>query len=298
MMQEFDRETLAQLARQRQPAVQDLLGQGWEMVVRAAGYGMLNVVGLQEALGSLRRGQSYGSGEITFEPRGNELQVSFFNETVHCPLGPMVEELQRLREACAQQEQGKAAAGRTTEQVVAAIQAAPYRAQALPLEAVLSLPVPALEGGRALLAFFWYSAGGPVQNRTVSTPYCRTLADPDSLEAAQGIRFQMVEPRALGIDLPGTGAFGKPTIGGSVPAAEMKQVRADFYRATDGALALYARSALAPHALPGEDERQELAAYRAAFHRLAVVALLPAYQALSPHFFAWLAAVPEPRAEA
>lgn len=185
----------------------------------------------------------------------------------------------------------------TTEQTIAAVQAAPYRAQTLPLEAVLSLPVPALEGGQGLLAFFWCSAGGPILNRTISVPYCRTLADPNKSDTAQSLRFQAVEPRDLGIDLPRTANLGKPTIGGSIPAAEMKQTRTDFYRATDTVLALYARLALSPNAFPSEQEREELFNYREAFHRLAVVALLPAYRALSPHFFAWMEVVLGPRTE-
>ena len=186
--------------------------------------------------------------------------------------------LQRLRETHGQ-----------PAQVVAAIQAAPYRAQALPLEAVLSLPV--LEAGWARLAFCWYSVGGPVQNRTISAPYCRTLADPDSGGASQHLIFQPIEPQALGIELPRTATLGKPTIGGRIPTAALKQARADFYRATDGVLALYVRAVLSPNAFSDEDERAALAAYREAFLRLAVVALLPAYPALSPHFFTWVDAV-------
>ena len=149
----------------------------------------------------------------------------------------------------------------------------------------MSLPVPTLEGGQARLVFFWCSVGGPIQNRTMSVPYCRTLASPDALE---DLRFLPVQPRDLGIDLPQNASLGKPTIGGSVPAAEMKQVRGDFYRATDQMLEIYARTATSPNAYPDEDERAVMAAYRAAFRRLAVVALLPAYRALSPHFFAWM----------
>lgn len=102
-MQEFDREKLVQLARQRQPAVQDLLGYCWEAVVQASDYGMLNFVSLQEAVNNLRRGRSYGSGEILFEPWDEEMRVSFFDETFRCPFEPMVEELQRLRDAYVQQ---------------------------------------------------------------------------------------------------------------------------------------------------------------------------------------------------
>lgn len=176
----------------------------------------------------------------------------------------------------------------STEQTIAAVNAAPYRFQTLPLEAVLSLPVPALQGRQALLAFFWCSVGGPIQNRTISVPFCRTLADPASLGS---IRFLPATARELGIDLPANAALGKPTIGGSVAAAERKQVQGDFYRAMDRILVLYARAAASPNAFPDETERAELAAYREAFHRLAVTALLPAYRALSPHFFAWMDAV-------
>lgn len=180
----------------------------------------------------------------------------------------------------------------TTEQTIAAIQAAPYRAQTLPLEAVLSLPVPVLEGSQVLLAFFWCSMGGPIQNRTVSTPYCRTVAD---LQDPSGLVFQPVEPHELGVEVPRTAAFGKTNIGGSIPAAEMKQTRADFYSATDRILALYARTTASPNLFLDERELAETAAYREAFHRLAVVALLPVYLALSPGFFAWLDGVLGPR---
>lgn len=173
----------------------------------------------------------------------------------------------------------------TTEQTIAAIQAAPYRAQTLPLEAVLSLPVPALEGGQGLLAFFWCSVGGPLQNRTVSVPFCRTVADPRDRNA---LVFEPVEPYELGIDLPRAATLGKPTIGGSIPNAEMKQARASFYSATDQMQEYYACWMLSPNAVPSECERVLLSDYRDAFHRLAVIALLPAYRALSPDFFAWL----------
>ncbi len=180
----------------------------------------------------------------------------------------------------------------STEQVVAAIQASSYRRNSLPIEAVASLPVPTLEEGKVLLAFFWCSVGGPIQNRTISAPYCRTLAAPDALG---DIRFLPVQPRDLGIPLPRNAPLGKPTIGGSVPAAEMKQVRADFYQVTDRIMETYARAATSPNAFPDESERAEMIAYRAAFRRLAVVVLLPAYRALSPHFFAWMDAVLGPQ---
>ena len=179
----------------------------------------------------------------------------------------------------------------STEQAAEAIQATPYRSTTLPLEAAASLPVPLLENGKVMLAFFWCSFGGPLLNRTVSAPYCRTIADPEHLEH---IRFQSVHPRELGIDVPQVASLGKPTIGGSVSSAEMKQVRADFYQATDTVRVLYARMATSPNSFPSENERANLLAYRAAFLRLAIVVLLPAYRALSPHFFAWMDAVLEP----
>ncbi len=103
LRQEAERQKLEQLALRQQLAVQHLLGYCWEMVVRASGYGMLNDIELQKAVDHLRRGQSYGSEEIMFEPWGDEMQVSFFDETVHCPFEPMVQELQRLRDAYVQQ---------------------------------------------------------------------------------------------------------------------------------------------------------------------------------------------------
>jgi len=179
----------------------------------------------------------------------------------------------------------------STKQVVDAIQAMPYRSATLPLEAGESLPIPLLENGKVVLAFFWCSFGGPIQNRTVSAPYCRTVADPENLK---DIRFQSIHPRDLGIDIPQIASLGKPAIGGSVPAAEVDRVWADFYQATDTIRVLYARMATTPNAFPNESERAKLLAYRNLFHRLAIVVLLPAYRALSPHFFAWMDAVLEP----
>ncbi len=176
----------------------------------------------------------------------------------------------------------------STQQAVDAIQATPYRSNTLPLEAAASLPIPLLENGQVVLAFFWCSFGGPILNRTVSAPYCRTIADPAHLE---DIRFQSVHPRDFGINIPQVASLGKPTIGGSISSAEMKQVRADFYQATDTIRVLYARMATSPNTFPSENERAKLLAYRSQFHRLAIVVLLPAYRALSPHFFAWLDAV-------
>ena len=173
----------------------------------------------------------------------------------------------------------------STQQVVEAIQVTPYRSNTLPLEATASLPISLLENDQVVLAFFWCSFGGPILNRTVSAPYCRTIADPEHLER---IRFQTVHPRELGIDVPQVASLGKPTIGGSISSAEMKQVRADFYYATDTMRVLYARMATSPNTFPSENERAKMLAYRNVFHRLAIVVLLPAYHALSPHFFAWL----------
>lgn len=176
----------------------------------------------------------------------------------------------------------------TTEQVIRAVEQNPQRWQHVTREAALSLPVPLLRAGQEGLAFFWYPVGGPIQNRVVGAP---TFCVQASLSLLDDVTFLSAESVDLGLGIASGQPLGKPTIGGGVPASEMKKVRGDFYLATDQVLALYARSAAIPNAFPDECERSELTAYREAFRRLAVVVLLPAYRALSPHFFAWMDAV-------
>ncbi len=176
----------------------------------------------------------------------------------------------------------------TTEQIIRAVEQHPQRWQDVTRESALSLPVPVLSDGQAGLAFFWYPVGGPIQNRTVGVPTHRVQA---GLSQLDGITFLPTGSAEMGLGIGSGQPLGKPTIGGGIPPVEMKQVRGDLYRATDQMLEIYARTATAPNAYPDEAERAAMAAYRAAFRRLAVVVLLPAYRALSPHFFAWMDAV-------
>lgn len=173
----------------------------------------------------------------------------------------------------------------TTEQIIQAVEQHPQRWQKVTREAALSLPVPVLSAGQAGLAFFWYPVGGPIQSRVVGAPTYRVLAGLSQLDS---ITFLPTDSAQMGLGVASGQPLGKPTIGGGVPPAEMKQVRADLYRTTDRMLEIYARAAASPNVYPDEDERAEMAAYRAAFRRLAVVVLLPAYRALSPHSFAWM----------
>ena len=172
-----------------------------------------------------------------------------------------------------------------TEQVIQAVEQHPQRWKNVTRESALSLPVPLWHEGQEGLAFFWYPVGGPIQSRTIMAPTYRVQA---SLHQLDDITFVPIGPTDLGLDVASGQPLGKPTIGGGIPHAEMKQVRADFYQATDRIMAIYARTATTPNAFPDEAERTEMAAYRKTFRRLAVVVLLPAYRALSPHFFAWM----------
>ena len=167
-----------------------------------------------------------------------------------------------------------------TARAVRAVEANAQRAT-LPREAFLSLPVPIVFAQQPHLVFFWASQGGPANRRTVSAPYARTRVDP---EHPEGAVFERLEARTFGF---AADASLRPTIGGSVGAGERRAVWSRFYAMTDAVLALYAGEAKAiDTAAAGL-----LDAYRLLFDRIAVIALLPAYKALSPHFFDWLEAL-------
>ena len=170
-----------------------------------------------------------------------------------------------------------------TARAIAAVHSNAQRAS-LPREAFLSLPLPIIHEQRPHLVCFWASQGGPANRRTDSAPYVRTTIDPEHLERAD---FERLAPGALDI---AADASLKPTIGGSVAAGERQAVMDDFYVMTDAVMALYASKSAAI----GLDAKALLDRYWLQFDRLAVIALLPAYRALNPHFFEWLASLAEP----
>ena len=170
-----------------------------------------------------------------------------------------------------------------TARALAAVHSCVQRAS-LPREAFLSLPVPIIRGQRPHLVFFWASQGGPANRRTDSAPYARTTVDPEHPEC---VDFERLGPGALGI---AADASLKTTTGGSIAAGERKAVLDDFYALTDSVMALYASRSTAM----GPEAKALLDRYWREFDRLAVIALLPAYRALNPHFFEWLAGSADP----
>ena len=303
---------MAGLARLRSAAVEHSLGYAWQMVVRAIDRGMLGEAELQAVVDHLARRQSHGSQEILFEPWGEQMQVSLFDEKALCPFEDMVRELQDLLDAfrrrpdlkdparqattahsAVQEERLRHAAPAPPEEigptarVVRAVEAAPGR-RMLPLEAALSLPVPSLRNGCALLTFFWVSHGGPANARGVSAPYCRVIVDPRHPDDAT---FERVAPGSLGVR--DTDAPFRPTIGEGIAAGARKARVAAFHALGDRMLVCYALHADRPEQA-ASGSLDLLMSYRHSFEKLAITALRPAYLALSPAFFSWLDAATSP----
>jgi len=168
----------------------------------------------------------------------------------------------------------------TTAQVVEAVRQHPHRWEKVTRESALSLPVPAGAPGDEMLTFFWFPAGGPVNNQTVGAPTFRVLA---SLNRLDDITFLPAGPADSGTGVAPATPLGTPRIGGPVTQGEMKTLDAELYGALDSLLDLALTGTP-----PRGDEAATASRLYALYRRLSVVVLLPAYRALNPVFFAWL----------
>lgn len=166
----------------------------------------------------------------------------------------------------------------TTSRIVKIVETCRQRSR-LPIEASLSLPLPWMEESRFGLAFFWASQGGPSSARFLSAPYCRTIVDPCR---PTEMTFESLDPGSLGI--PADAARLSPRVGVGLAAVDRKARRTQFEDLTDQVAVLFVNRA-DPSPI---DVQATLASYRDAFEALSVIALRPAYRALSPQLFEWL----------
>lgn len=166
-----------------------------------------------------------------------------------------------------------------TQRIVERVDAERQRTR-IPREGSLSLPIPSIERGRLHLAFFWASQGGPANARRMSAPYCRMSVDPSGPNLL--VNCEWLDRGTLGI--PGSAVPLSPRVGAGLQADERKALRARFDEMTDRVAARYGEHPVSPDV----DPDGSLAAYREAFLALSVIALRPAYRALSPSFFDWV----------
>jgi len=173
----------------------------------------------------------------------------------------------------------------TSRQIIEAIKLHPFVLEHITLESTLSCPVPVKKGDRMFLAFFFYPAGGPINDFKIWPPYYRVLADTESIE---NIQFTRVEPKDFGINFPNGQPLGKldDDYLRGVTESEYKAIAERFYGLVDGIVHLY----LKPSSELSVPERNVVEQFHRLFHILApkTKSLLPYYRAMNPEFFDWV----------
>lgn len=167
----------------------------------------------------------------------------------------------------------------------------------MPMSSSISLPVPELKEDKIILNFFLYLFPGPLNNKKVLPPFSRVqvaLCQPEDT-----IEFFSVEPQDLNINVfPMTelGSIQKDLPYTSEEEVEKRvdeylQKESIFHDAVDHLMKIYPKSI----AILTEEENLSIKTYRDYFYaKEEVEFLLPAYQALNPHFFNWIdSAIPK-----
>ena len=171
---------------------------------------------------------------------------------------------------------------RKTSDLIDAVNSHPFRCEEIPLETALSLPVLVLDGGHPTIGFFYYSVGGPFDNRVVGPPSHKVIVNASNLEQ---IQFIPVTPQEMGLDVAPDQALEKIEL---VPRKEGVEsydyLMNQLCITVDHLFQFYPKS---PDLL-NEAEKQYILTYKTLFNKLVKKSLIPAYKALSPQFFDWL----------
>jgi hypothetical protein len=178
----------------------------------------------------------------------------------------------------------------TTSGIVEAISSQRWENK-MPMSSSISLPVPELKEDKIILNFFLYLFPGPLNNKKILPPFSRvqvSLYQPEDT-----IEFVSIEPQALNINVSPMTELG--SIQKDLPYTseeeiekrvnEYLQKESIFHNAVDHLIKIYPKSI----ATLAEEEKLSIKTYRDYFYNKDEVEfLLPAYQALNPHFFTWI----------
>jgi hypothetical protein len=159
----------------------------------------------------------------------------------------------------------------------------------------LSLPVPVQKDGKAALSFFLYLCPGSFSNKKILPPSYR--AEVGMGEAEDTIEFVPIEPQALNINVSSMTEIGAVYRDSSYLQDEVEvkkrnqehqQRKIRFYESIDKLLENYLKAS----EVPSEETILNAKIYKDYFYSQDEVKfLLPAYQALNPHFFYWIDSV-------
>jgi hypothetical protein len=173
----------------------------------------------------------------------------------------------------------------TAKQIAGAIESHQFTMENITLESVLSWPVPVKKGDQMFLAFFYYSEGGPIDDRKLGPPYYHVLADTESIE---NIQFTPVGPEDFPLSFPSDQPLWKHENDylSGITISEYEVMAEQLYSLVDEMVRLYLK-------LPSEmseREKDAVAQFHKLFHILApkTKALLPYYIAMNPVFFHWV----------
>lgn len=184
----------------------------------------------------------------------------------------------------------------TTDGVVSAIKSQIYEnKKTIPNSAVVSLPVLIDRGNQVLLSFFLYFIPGPFSNKKVLPPFSRVEVFIGQSE--NSIKFSFIEPKDLNLYVPPRTELGCVQRDLSYLSDE-KEIKKryqishsetqKFHSSVDDLLKIYPKSI----ETLSEEEKLEIKVYKDYFYAQDEVKfLLPAYQALNPHFFDWIDSV-------
>jgi hypothetical protein len=161
----------------------------------------------------------------------------------------------------------------------------------LPMSAIISSPVPAQSEGEIYLEFFLYFKSGPFNNKKVLPPFSRVQVALG--QAEDMLEFVSIKPQDLNLNVePKTelGCIRKAFSSTSEEEINKKvdeylQKENEFFKSIDHLIKIY----LKPIEMLLEEEKLSVKTYRDYFYaKEEVEFLLPAYQALNPHFFEWI----------
>jgi len=155
------------------------------------------------------------------------------------------------------------------------------------MESELALPIPSRRGEKIYLRYLVHDRS---KQRTdpgrinIHRPYARVSIAYDSGELVEFMQLGFAEGRRLGPFGEVIGHYPHPAMAGLDYQAATAR-RTDLDQRTEQVIPLYGRTELSP------TEILAVRAYRALFEQVSEPCLRPAYQELSPDFYAWLAKV-------
>ncbi|MBN1659136.1 MAG: hypothetical protein JXA93_12065 [Anaerolineae bacterium] len=153
----------------------------------------------------------------------------------------------------------------------------------IPLEAVLSYPVPSRRGDLTYLKFLVYRRGIAPRGamRPVYRPHARLSVEYPTGQLVEYVDLRFADGAPVSPLAEQVGEFPHLQIA-NLSFQEMIAERSAFFDAIEGIIPLVGRRDLT------EDDRQIVARYRALFDMLVEPGLKPFYRALDTEFFEWL----------